>query len=98
MLAGMGARTTFFEADRRVLLWRLRPDERTAEGVAVGCPVHHAWLAYPDAVALSQDPGRDPDALLVSRSGRGYLISHDGTTVRQVLAGTEDLLRAAYAA
>jgi hypothetical protein len=96
MLAGMGGRTTVFGSDRRVLLWRLRPEERTGEGVAAGTSVYSAWLAYPDAEALRREPGHDSDALLVSRAGRGYLIRHDGITVQQILAGTEDLLRAVY--
>lgn len=96
MLAGMVWRTTVFRSDRLVLLWRLRPEERTGEGVAAGTTVYHAWLTYPDAEALRRAPGRDSDALLVSRAGRGYLIRHDGVIVQQILAGTEDLLRAAY--
>lgn len=96
MLARMGVRSTVFESGRLVLLWPLRSDERTAEGVTVGTSVYQAWLAYPDAEAMRPSPARDSDALLVSRAGRGYLIRHDGVTVLQVIAGTEDLLRAAY--
>lgn len=96
MLAGMGGRTAMFGSDRLVLLWRLRPDEHTVEGIAAGTSVYRAWLTYPDAEALRRAPGSDSDALLVSRAGRGYLIRHDGITVQQILAGTEDLLRAVY--
>jgi hypothetical protein len=96
MLAGMGARSSVFQSERLVLLWPLEPGEHTSEGVAVGTLVYQAWLAYPDAEALRPSPGASSDALLVNRTGRGYLIRHDGRIVRQVFAGTEDLLRAAY--
>lgn len=92
----MGVPTAAFDSDRLVLLWPLRADERTAEGVAVGTTVYRAWLAYPDAEAMRPMQGLASDALLVKRAGHGYLIWHDGAVVRAVVAGTEDLLRAAY--
>jgi hypothetical protein len=85
-----------FRSDRHVLLWPFGPADRTREGVGLGTPVYEAWLAYPDAEALRPGPGAQPDALLVRRTGRGYLIRHDGSVVCEVFAGTEDLLRAAY--
>ncbi|WP_203964855.1 hypothetical protein [Actinocatenispora thailandica] len=85
-----------FDSDRLVLLWPLPPEQRTSEGIGIGSTVYHAWLAYPDAEALRPEPAAASDALLVHRIDRGYLIRHDGTVVRQLIAGTEELLRAAY--
>jgi hypothetical protein len=96
MLAGMGSNPASFAFDDLVLLWPLDPAEETAEGVAVGSPVYGAWLAYPDAEALRPFPGAAADALLVTRSDRGYLILHDGVRVQRIVAGVEDLLRASY--
>lgn len=88
--------STVFDADPLVLLWPLAPEQHTSEGIGVGSPLYHAWLAYPDAEALRPGPDAASDALLVHRIDRGYLIRHDGVVVRQLFAGTEELLRAAY--
>lgn len=96
MLGRMGLGSVVFRSDRHVLLWPFGPADRTVEGVGLGTPVYQAWLAYPDAEALRPVPDATSDALLVRRTGRGYLIRHDGAVVRQMFAGTEDLLRATY--
>ncbi|WP_203660088.1 hypothetical protein [Actinocatenispora rupis] len=87
---------TVFRHDRLVLLWPFGPADRTVEGVGLGTSVYEAWLAYPDAEALRPAPDARSDALLVRRTGRGYLMRHDGAVVREMYAGTEDLLRATY--
>lgn len=96
MLADMGSVSSVFRFDHLVLLWQLDPTEQTIEGVTVGSPLRRAWLAYPDAQALRPAPAASPNALLVSRPDRSYLIRHDGSSVRRILVGTEELLRAAY--
>ncbi len=94
----MGSGSTVFDADRLVLLWPLGEDQHTVEGVGVGSPVHQLWSVYPDAEVLRREPDAAPDAALVVRVDRAYLMLHDGSRVRRVLAGTEPLLRAAYLA
>ncbi|MGA8115128.1 MAG: hypothetical protein WCA46_15795 [Actinocatenispora sp.] len=90
----MGTGAHAFDADQWVLLWPLDEGQYTAEGIGTGSPLDRVLAVYPDAEDLPAPAGAT-GALLVSRPDRAYLVLHDGATVQRILAGTEELLRAA---
>ncbi|NYF55825.1 hypothetical protein HDA35_001656 [Micromonospora purpureochromogenes] len=92
-LAGHGAASPIFVDDRLVLLW-LDDPMSTPEGITVGTPVEEVLASYPEAVRLDA-PQRTYrfDGLLARDGDRAYLFLHDGTSVREIIAGYADWAR-----
>ncbi|WP_435820019.1 hypothetical protein [Micromonospora purpureochromogenes] len=92
-LAGHGAASPIFVDDRLVLLW-LDDPMSTPEGITVGTPVEEVLTSYPEAVRLDA-PQRTYrfDGLLARDGDRAYLFLHDGTSVREIIAGYADWAR-----
>ncbi|WP_328349002.1 hypothetical protein [Micromonospora sp. NBC_00421] len=92
-LAGHGTASPIFVDDRLVLLW-LDDPMSTPEGITVGTPVGEVLRRYPSAVRLHA-PQRTYrfDGLLARDGDRGYLFLHDGTAVREIIAGYADWAR-----
>ncbi|MGK5442654.1 hypothetical protein ACSNN7_12685 [Micromonospora sp. URMC 105] len=92
-LAGHGAASPIFVDDRLVLLW-LDDPMSTPEGITVGTPVDEVLASYPSAVRLDA-PQRTYrfDGLLARDGDRAYLFLHDGTAVREIIAGYADWAR-----
>ncbi|MBQ0894633.1 hypothetical protein KBX37_16265 [Micromonospora sp. U56] len=92
-LAGHGAASPIFVDDRLVLLW-LDDPMSTPEGITVGTPVDEVLANYPSAVRLDA-PQRTYrfDGLLARDGDRAYLFLHDGTSVREIIAGYADWAR-----
>ncbi|WP_374251114.1 hypothetical protein [Micromonospora sp. R77] len=92
-LTGHGDVSPVFVDDRLVLLW-LDDPMSTPEGITVGTPVDEVRASYPTAVPLHA-PRRTErfDGLLVRNGDRAYLFLHDGTTVREIIAGYAEWAR-----
>lgn len=92
-LAGHGTASPIFVDDRLVLLW-LDDPMSTPEGITVGAPVEEVLSRYPSVVRLHA-PQRTYrfDGLLARDGDRGYLFLHDGTAVREIIAGYADWAR-----
>nr|WP_246158164.1 hypothetical protein [Micromonospora palomenae] len=92
-LAGHGAASPIFVDDRLVLLW-LDDPMSTPEGITVGTPVEEVLTSYPEAIRLDapQQTYRF-DGLLARDGDRAYLFLHDGTSVREIIAGYADWAR-----
>ncbi|MFI9642933.1 hypothetical protein ACIG87_23235 [Micromonospora sp. NPDC051925] len=92
-LAGHGTASPIFVDDRLVLLW-LDDPMSTPEGITVGTPVEEVLNRYPSAARL-RAPQRTYrfDGLLARDGDRGYLFLHDGTAVREIVAGYADWAR-----
>ncbi|MEV4842184.1 hypothetical protein AB0K20_02985 [Micromonospora matsumotoense] len=92
-LAGHGTASPIFVDDRLVLLW-LDDPMSTPEGITVGTPVAEVLTRYPSAVRLRAPPRTYRfDGLLARDGDRGYLFLHDGTAVREIIAGYADWAR-----
>ncbi|SBT52777.1 hypothetical protein [Micromonospora narathiwatensis] len=92
-LAGHGSVSPIFVDERLVLLWLDEPMS-TPEGITVGAPVAEVRVAYPSAVELAAPPATYRfDGLLARHGDRAYLFLHDGTTVREIIAGYADWAR-----
>ncbi|KWV31593.1 hypothetical protein AWV63_16800 [Micromonospora rifamycinica] len=92
-LAGHGTASPIFVDDRLVLLW-LDDPMSTPEGITVGTPVGEVLSRYPSAVRLHAPPRTYRfDGLLARDGERGYLFLHDGTAVREIIAGYADWAR-----
>ncbi|MEU5942115.1 hypothetical protein ABZ807_23675 [Micromonospora sp. NPDC047548] len=92
-LAGHGAASPIFVDDRLVLLW-LDDPMSTPEGITVGTPVSEVLASYPWATQLDA-PQRTYrfDGLFARDGDRAYLFLHDGTAVREIIAGYADWAR-----
>ncbi|WP_422756575.1 hypothetical protein [Micromonospora sp. WMMD708] len=92
-LVGHGTASPIFVDGRLVLLW-LDDPMSTPEGITVGTPVREVLARYPSAVRLHA-PQRTYrfDGLLARDGDRGYLFLHDGTAVREIIAGYADWAR-----
>ena len=86
-LAGHESVSPIFVDDRLVLLW-LDDPMSTPEGITVGTPVSEVRASYPSVTGL-RAPQRTHrfDGLLARSGDRAYLFLHDGTTVREIIAG-----------
>ncbi|SCG59153.1 hypothetical protein GA0070614_3012 [Micromonospora coxensis] len=92
-LAGHEAASPIFVDDRLVLLW-LDDPMSTPDGITVGTPVDEVRANHPSAVPLDAPHGTHRfDGLLARDGDRAYLFLHDGTAVREIIAGYADWAR-----